>query len=154
MVKKMQVDNTRRFSLVKPTVDTPFQINFEWWKQYDNNWRIYLYSCLCGEHQKAFENKDNSLYIDIVDPQTAEVFSVDGLQHILMAHCAQLPEFITPNTALVDAVFRTLLANGNSPTTPRELAESLGKTDTTILRTLAGHVVYKGIRPVQENPQE
>ena len=148
------MDNNRRFSLIKPTVDTPFQINFEWWKQYDNNWRISLHSCLCDAHQKVFVNTDNSSTIDIVDPQTAEVQSVDGLQHTLMNHCAQLPEFITPNTALVDAVFRTLLANGNSPTTPRELAEILGKTDTTILRTLSGHVVYKGIRPVLENMPE
>ena len=147
------MDNTRRFSLIKPTVDTPFQINFEWWKQYDNNWRIYLQSCLCDEHQKVFDNIDSNQKIDIIDTETAEVLIVDGLLYTLMAHCAQMPEFITPNTTLVDAVFRTLLANGNSPITPRDLAERLGKTDTTILRTLAGHVVYKGIRPVVENPQ-
>ena len=143
------MDNPRPFSLIKPTVDTPFHINFNWWKQHDNNWRIFLHSCLCSEHQNVFNNIDSGANIDIVDPDTAEVLSVDGLLHTLASHCARQPEFITPNTTLVNAVFRTLLAGGNTPTSPRQLAEILGKPATTILRTLAGHVVYKGIRPVK-----
>jgi hypothetical protein len=65
----------------------------------------------------------------------------------LITHCAKQPEFLTEHTTLVDAVFRTLLANGNMPMSPNELAKHLGRPAETILRTLAGNTVYKGLRP-------
>ncbi len=138
---------TKRYSLVKPTTDTPFHIDFDWWRQHDSNWRVYLHDCLCQEHQAAFSNLEESDSVDWIDPLTAEVQSVDGLQHILITHCARQPEFLTVNTSLVDAAFRVFLADGNAPLTPRELAERTGKSADTILRTLTGPVVYKGIRP-------
>ncbi len=140
---------TGKFSLVKPTIYTPFKIDFEWWKTHDHNWRVYLYSFLCAEHQVVFENVGNQSMIDWVDPQTAEVHQVDGLQHTLITHCAVQPDFVTSNTTLVDAVFRVLLANGNKPVSPMELSELTGKSADTILRTLSGPRVYQGIRPVQ-----
>ena len=139
----------KRFSLVKPTTQTPFHIDFDWWKNQEKNWRVYLFSYLCSEHQSAFANNSGVTLIDWVDPETAEVFSVDGLQHILMDHCATQPGFVTQNTSLVDSVFRLLLANGNTPLTPIQLGEATGRPPETILRTLAGATVYKGIRPLQ-----
>ena len=137
------------FSLIKPTLETPFHIDFEWWKIHDSNWRIFLLSCLCAEHQKAFENQPESGMIDWVDPQTAEVHPVDGLQSILMTHCAKEPGFVTFNTAMIDAIFRVFLSNGNDPLTPEELSDRIGKPAETILRTISGLQIYKGIRPVQ-----
>lgn len=139
---------TKRFSLVKPTLKTPFHIDFDWWMQHDNNWRVYLRAMLCSEHQEAFQDIDEETKIDWVDAETAEVTSVDGLQHVLITHCAKQPEFLNANTTLVDSVFRTLLVHGNTPMTPYELSEAIGKPADTILRTLAGPQVYKGIRPV------
>jgi hypothetical protein len=138
---------TKRFSLVKPSIDTPFHVDFEWWSQHDSNWRVYLHDCLCPEHQAAFSNLEETDWVDWVDPVTAEVNSVDGLQHILITHCARQSEFVTLNTSLVDAVFRLFLADGNVPLTPRELSPKTGKAAETILKTLTGPVVYKGIRP-------
>jgi hypothetical protein len=138
---------TKRYSLVKPTTDTPFHIDFDWWSQHDSNWRVYLHDCLCTEHQAAFSNLEETDSVDWIDPVTAEVQSVDGLQHVLITHCARQPEFLTINTSLVDAAFRVFLADGNAPLTPRELAERTGKSADTILRTLTGPMVYKGIRP-------
>jgi len=137
----------KKFSLVKPTTETPFHIDFDWWKQNDNNWRVYLHSCLCNEHQAAFSEYEETEYIDWVDPETAEVQRVDGLQNILITHCAKQPEFLTSNTSMVDAVFRVFLADGNVPLTPNQLSSKTGKQSDTILRTLAGPVVYKGLRP-------
>jgi len=137
----------KHFSLVKPTVNTPFYIDFDWWKQHDNNWRVFLLSCLCPEHQQAFSNLEGNITIDWVDAQTAEVQSVDGLQHVLITHCAKQPEFLTEHTTLVDAVFRALMANGNIPMAPVDLAAHTGKSAEMILRTLTGGQVYKGIRP-------
>jgi hypothetical protein len=137
----------KNFSLVKPTKNTPFHIDFAWWKENDNNWHVYLQSYLCEEHSRQFEELDQDTMVDWVDPQTAEVHQVDGIQHILISHCARQPEFITPQTSLVNAVFRLFLANGNTPLTPLEIAEQTDKSADMILRTIAGPRVYKGIRP-------
>ena len=141
------MSDVKRFSLVKPTVETPFQIDFDWWQNHDNNWRVFLFSFLCPEHRAAFEDFSADIWIDWVDPVTAEVRRVDGLQHVLMNHCAQSEDFITSNTTLVDAVFRALLAHGNQPMTPLQLSEETDRPAETILRTLSGPRVYKGIRP-------
>ncbi|NPV86425.1 MAG: hypothetical protein HPY45_10510 [Anaerolineae bacterium] len=145
------MDEVKRFSLIKPTIRTPFHIDFEWWKQHDTNWRVHLQSCLCAEHQEYFSKMDTNVQIDYVDPNTAEVQCVDGIQHTLMTHCAKQPDFITDHTTLVDTVFRCFLSNGNKPLTPEQLGEQLGRSPDMILRTLSGAVVYKGIRPCQ-NP--
>ena len=34
-LRSIQVVEDKRFSLVKPTVNTPFHIDFEWWRQND-----------------------------------------------------------------------------------------------------------------------
>lgn len=145
------MSEVKRFSLVKPTLQTPIHIDFDWWMRHDNNWRVYLHSCLCLEHQKLFENLNELTAIDWIDPQTAEVKQVDGLQHILMNHCAKQLEFLTDVTSLVDIVFRAFLANGNNPLTPVDLADSTGKDAGIILRTLLGSQVYKGLRPFQQS---
>ena len=56
-------------------------------------------------------------------------------------------DFVTVNTSLVDAEFRVFLADGNIPLTPKELAEKISRPADTILRTLSGPAVYKGLRP-------
>jgi hypothetical protein len=85
--------------------------------------------------------------IDWVDENTAEVRPVDGIQHALMGHCARLPDFVTPQTALVEAVFRVFLVNGNQPMSAEDLAARLNRPAHTILTTLAGPRIYKGLRP-------
>ncbi len=142
-------NEVKHFSLVKPSLNTPIHIDFDWWMRHDNNWRVYLYSCLCPNHQEIFENLGEQTFLDWIDPVTAEVKQVDGLQHTLMSHCAQLPGFLSDITSLVDIVFRAFLANGNHPLTPLELAGRTGKDAGLILRTLSGSQVYKGLRPFQ-----
>lgn len=140
----------KRFSLVKPTLQTRYHIDFDWWSQHDRDWRVYLYGFLCPEHQVAFADMQGDEQVDWVDPETAEVQKVDGLQHVLITHCARMDSFISSRTALVDAVFRIFLANGNTPMTPLELSDQLGRPPETILRTLSGIRVYKGLRPCPE----
>lgn len=140
----------KRFSLVKPILQTRFHIDFDWWSQNDRNWRIDLHSFLCPEHQDVFQDMRGDEPVDWVDPETAEVQQVDGLQHVLITHCAREPGFITERTSLVESVFRIFLANGNTPMTPIELAEHVGKPPEVILRTLSGPHVYKGLRPCPE----
>lgn len=140
------VTEVKRVSLVKPTLNTGFHIDFDWWQKNDRDWRVYLKNYLCKEHREAFANLDETVQVDWVDPETAEVQRVDGLQHILIMHCAKQDEFITQQTALVDAVFRIFLANGNQPLTPFELGQLLNRPPQIILRTLSGPRVMQGIR--------
>ncbi len=134
-------------SLIKPTLRTPFHIDFVWWEQNDRDWHVYLRSLLCPEHQEAMTSVQEGDMIDWVDPQTAEVKQVDGIQHVLMSHCALQPDFISSHTTLVEAVFRIFLLNGNQPMTPDELGKRLNRPAETILRTLTGPRVYRGLRP-------
>ena len=137
----------KTFSLVKPTLDTPFHIDFDWWQNHERNWRIHLRSVMCAEHQEVFVAWQDGDMVDWIDPDTAEVKVVDGMQHTLMSHCALAPDFLTEKTSLVEAVFRLFLINGNQPMTSRDLAQELGRPEMTILRTLAGIRVYRGLRP-------
>ena len=137
----------KRFSLVKPTLQTKFHIDFDWWGQNDNDWRVHLRSLLCANHQQAFNGAIVDEMVDWVDLGTAEVQRVDGLRHALISHCAKQDGFITDRTTMVDAVFRVFLANGNMPLTPVDLAERLGRPPEMILRTLSGGHVYLGLRP-------
>jgi hypothetical protein len=137
----------KKFSLVKPTIETPFHIDFEWWKENDGNWRIYVHSCLCSEHQERYENLDDDMMIDWVDPETAEVKRKDALQEVLMSHCSKQAGFMTENTTLVDAVFRAFISQDNRGMTPQELSTIIQRPATTILNTLTGPTVYKGLRP-------
>lgn len=138
------------FSIVRPTLDTPFHIDFEWWKEYEHDWHVHLEKCLCAEHQALFAAGSVNQFIDWIHPETAEVSRVDAIQHTLIEHCAKQPDFVTSKTMMTEAVFRIFLANGNSPLTPNELEPLTGKPAMTILKTLAGHKVYMGIRPAQE----
>lgn len=140
----------KRLSLVKPTLQTRFHIDFDWWSQNDRDWRVYLRNFLCPEHQEAFADIDLSEQVDWVDPDTAEVQRVDGLQNILITHCAKQRSFITQQTTLVDSVFRLFLSNGNIPMSSEELADHLGRDAHVILNTLSGVRVYKGLRPCPE----
>jgi hypothetical protein len=138
----------KRTSLIKPTVTTPFHIDFDWWQKNERDWHVYLRSLLCAEHQAAFANAEEGQMIDWVDPVTAEVKPVEGVQNTLMSHCVKQPDFLTEQTAMVEAVFRLFLTNGNVPMSSEELGSRLNRPAMTILRTLTAGRVYKGIRPV------
>ena len=136
--------------LAKPTLETRFHIDYTWWEQQQQELRVYLQGHLCPEHRDVFQGQDLSQEIDWVDSKTAEVTRVDGLQHTLRTHCSRQPDYITERTALVDAIFRIFLANENRPLTPQELSERIGRSAETILRTISGSTIYKGIRPYIE----
>ena len=138
-------------SLLKPTSKTPFHIDFDWWKHNEHDWHVFLRSLLCPEHQETFANFEGGEMVDWVDAQTAEVKPVDGVQHMLISHCALLPEFTDVRTAMVEAIFRVFIVNGNIPMSSEELGRKLGRPAETILKTISGPRVYRGLRPYQPN---
>ncbi len=135
-------------ALVKPTLDTPFHVEYGWWDRRNLNFSVELRAHLCDTHRSVFTaDIDADERIDWVDEKTGEVTQVHGLQHILRAHCSMEPGYLNDGLTLVDAVLRVFLANGNRPLTPRELGEELGRLPEKILQTLSGRRVYKGLRP-------
>jgi hypothetical protein len=138
-------------SLLKPNTKTPFHIDFDWWKKNERDWHVFLRSLLCLEHQEALAEIDESEMIDWIDPKTAEVKAVNGIQHTLMSHCALQEDFFNSRTAMVEAIFRVFLANGNVPMSSEDLAKKLERPAETILRTISGPRVYRGLRPYQSN---
>jgi len=139
----------KRFSMVKPTEGTFFHIDFNWWRENDNNWKVFLQNYLCPEHQAAFDSPGDERKIDRIDPETAEVTQIDGILHVLMSHCSKQPGFIDEHNTVVDAVFKVLFVNGNKPMTAKQIGEKINRPADLILKTLAGPKVYRGIRPVQ-----
>ncbi len=135
---------------VKPTVDTKFHIDRTWWEEKGRNFRVHLLSHLCAECQARYQNYEEAGVIDWVDADTGEVSQVDGLWHSLRVCCSQKADYVDALTPLTTAIFRTFLANGNTPLSPAELAEELNRPAETILRTVGGFNVYNGIKPVPE----
>ncbi len=136
-------------SLIKPTRKTPFHIDFDWWKQNENDWHVHLRSLLCPTHLAYMEANPNASQVDFVDPETGEVTPMDALQQLILSHCSQQPGFISDETQMVESIFRVFLQNGNQPLDSDELAEKTNRSANTILITISGPRVYKGIRPAQ-----
>lgn len=139
---------------VKPTLDTKFHIDFGWWDEQDRDFRVYLHQHLCSACRDIFTSHLGSETIDWIDPDTAEVSSVDGLWHRLRTHCSLQPDYITEATPLTNAVFRVFLANGNVPLTPVELGAQIHHPPETILRVLGKGRTYGGIKPIPLDEDE
>jgi hypothetical protein len=133
---------------IKPTVDTKFHIDFDWWEETGRYLRVHLFSNLCKECQDRYRNYQETELIDWIDPNTAEVTQVDGLWHSLRTDCSLKPDYVNDSTPLTTAIFRTFLANGNEPLSAVELSSRLHRAPEVILRTIGGLQVYNGIKPV------
>jgi hypothetical protein len=141
------VETSRAQLLVRPTLDTKFHVDFAWWEREGQELHVFLRSHLCPEHQQAYGELDPTTQVDRVDPETGEVQRVDVLRYLLASHCTRQPGYLTADSSLVNAVFRLFLAEGNRPLSANELGRRLSRSPETILRTLAGPRVYKGLRP-------
>jgi hypothetical protein len=133
--------------LAKPTLDTKFHIDYSWWERSSDDLRMYLLSHLLPDQRERLSQSDEDRTVDYIDPETGEVLQLDELG-LAIQIAAEDPNFINPHTSLVDSIFRVFLANGNLALSPRELADRTGRSATTILKTLSGSQIYKGIRPV------
>lgn len=141
-------DMAPRPSLVHPTQDTPFHIDFSWWRLNDREWKVFLRGLLGPEQEEKLAGMTGEERVDWVDPNTAEVIQMDALQYLLSSHYAQQGGSAEGGTSLVESIFRAFLKNGNTPMSSRQLGEALNRPAHTILKTLSGVRVYRGIRPV------
>lgn len=138
-------------ALVKPTLETRFHIDFDWWEREGRELRVDIPKHLRAEYQDAIGSYVGGELVDAVDAETGEVRKVDKLQYLLKSQCKPLADFLTEHTSLVDVVFHVFLSNGNEPLAASEIAERISRPANTILKTLAGRTVYKGLRPVYDS---
>lgn len=132
----------------RPSLETKFHIDDEWWKASGKDLRVAVRGQLCRDCQVRFPDHRNLESVDWVDPDTAEVVRADALLQTLRSDCSTKPEFISASNSLVTNIFRLLLVNGNQALNPKELASHMPWTNAdTILRTLSAGTVYMGIRP-------
>ncbi len=131
---------------VRPTLDTKFHIDYDWWDKSDLDLKTYLLTRLPIDEEVPAEADTDE--VDLVDPETGEVYRVDGFQYIVQTYFSQLPEDFATRTSLVDAVFCVLLANANIPMTAQEIADRVHRPVNTILKTVGGPKIYQGIRPL------
>ena len=133
---------------VKPTLDTKFHIDLYWWEEKGRNLRVHLQAQLCPECRAKHAGSPPE-EIDWVSLETGEVRRVDMLWYVIRTHCSQQPDYISEQTPLTTAVFRIFIANDNTPLTPSGLHQVLGRrSPSLILRTIGGHQVFMGVRPV------
>lgn len=143
----MQPPTGKPSTLVKPTLDTKYHIDYPWWdKNTDEDLRTYILSHLLPEQREKLTQSTESVTLDFIDPMTGEVMEVDELG-LAIQIAARDPNFINQQTSLIDSVFRVFLTNGNQPLSANELAERTNRPAATILKTIGGTRVYKGIRP-------
>ena len=132
----------------RPTVDTKFHIDYEWWQTSGRNFRLYLLEQLCDECKQRFATHRETETVDWVNPDTGEVIEADALLQCLKGMCAQQSDFIDPRVPLTPAVFRIFLINDNTPLSSKELHSTITwKQPDMILSTLGGRTTYLGIRP-------
>lgn len=132
--------------LIKPSIRTKFRIDYEWWESSRDDLQVYLLTHVTREQQARLEQQDLHESFDYIDPQTGEVFQLDNLG-LAIRESSQREDFLGEQIGLIDCVFRALLVNGNQPLNPLELAEITGRDAGTILKTIGGVRIYRGIRP-------
>ena len=140
----------KRLSLAKPTLNTPFHIDFSWWSHNDREYKVYLRNLLDEDSIQSLNELDEDDIVDWVDPETAEVHQVDILQHLVISQFSKQEGFVSSGGSLVESIFRLFLKNGNAPLSVNEMGELLDREPGPILRLLSGRRVYKGLRPIIE----
>jgi hypothetical protein len=140
-------------NLVRPTLETRYHIDYDWWARSKGDLELYMAQHLCAAHRVELSgNPGSDIRHEWIDPKTGQILQVDNLQYVLLTHCSLQPDYISERATLVDAVFRAFLAGGNRPMTPVELSERIGRPAETILRTLSGDEIYRGLRPYTKQP--
>ena len=137
--------------VARPDTHTLFHIDPTWFEKNGCDLRAEMHAALCDECRAIYPTPADARSVDRVHPQTGEVTRVDALWECLADHCGRRPEYITPATLLMSAIFRALLANENKPMSSEQLFKRIGKSNAAgILRVLLSAEIENGVVPVEE----
>jgi hypothetical protein len=132
---------------VRLDTHTPFHIDLAWWSSRGRNLRRFL-----AEILNEADPQPSSEPTDYIDPDTAEVISIDELWGRVLTEKAYRPDYITSATPLTNAVLRALVENLNRPMNPVELHRRINRTSPeAIVKVLRTARVTYGIVPVDES---
>jgi hypothetical protein len=137
--------------LVRPDINTKFHVDYEAWTDRRRDIRMLIREQLCTECKGKFGSDATAQDIDWVDPNTGEVSVVDGLRYCLRECCSRKEDYISRATPLTAAIFRTLIADGDTQMSAAEIHERIGRSDPkTLLRILLGEDMrtHYGVRPI------
>ena len=98
----------------KEQAGTRWFIDLDWFQQNERSFFVLAQACLCPECRERLK----------VDEE--EVTDNDLLPAIKDC-CSKVSGFITPNSPILESVFRLFLANGNQPLDLKELGRQLGE---------------------------
>ena len=135
----------KRYSLVKPTLNTPFHIDLIGGVRTTRSGGFICAAACPWNISRPLPkriNRRSRLDRSGDGPGPAR----GGLQHTLINYAATNPDFITTQTSRGRIGLPDLPANGNTALTAAELGERLHRPPHTILRTISGIRTYKGIR--------
>ena len=139
--------------LVRPDENTRFRVDYGWWAERGRDVRVLIREQLCPDCSARFEGYTDNQHIDWVDPSTGEITVVDALRYSLRECCSRKEDYVTRTTPLATAVFRVLVADGDTRLSAAEIQERIGKSDPkTLLRILLGQEMrtHYGVRPILE----
>ena len=89
-------------------------IDLDWYQQNQRSFTTATRCSLCPDCLRRLEAKDGEI-------------SADELLSAINSCCSTVPEYITPRLALMESVFRIILANGNRPLSLEELGRQLNE---------------------------
>ena len=136
-----------KFKLRRPTIDTPFHIDWGWFERNNLSAQSAIYNQICETHRHEVA-PDATEPVDYIDPATGEVFPMDPMREMILSLCQWEDDYITGEMPVNQALFRLLLATNNRPITPSEMASHLKRVDAnTLLRLLTSGSVSYGIVP-------
>jgi hypothetical protein len=139
--------------LVRPDINTKFRVDYDWFADHGRDVKVLIKEQLCGECKSKFANYSDNQDIDWIDPSTGGITVVDGLRYCLRECCSRRDDYVTPTTPLSAAIFRILVADGDTPMSASEIYERIGRSDPkTMLRILLAKEMrnHYGVRPVLE----
>ena len=134
---------------IKPTLKTKFHIDFNWWAQGSRNFHQALLDQMCDKCRALVDASPEVKTMDWIDPETAQVFTIDQLWHTIHVQCGPKSDFLADQLPLVSSIFRLFIVKNNTPLTPVEIEQHLHRRSARIiLRTIGGKKIYNGIRPI------
>lgn len=132
---------------VKPTLDTPYHIDYDWWAKSGYDLRVELLKHMCPEHHALYQQQGGEM-VDWIDWETGEVRRVDGASYVIAKHCSQQPGYITQAGTLLEMIFRVFLSNGNQPLSAREISALVGQPPEQVLSVISQQgTKRKGLSP-------
>jgi hypothetical protein len=146
-----------------------YYIDIAWYDQHDRSFRAvaqgrFCQSCLAKignvteERVPTVDKKSNRVVYE-----NREIRYGENPMAVIRQCCSKQRNYITPETPLLEAVFRVFLANGNQPATLERIREQLGDwislrdrphnyASELIERLIANDRRY-GLRPFEMSPE-